>query len=345
MIYRLNKLPIKTTNNFKINDLEIDLDIPNIDSFKDFKIDGNTEKIKIDISSKNNKINSRLGLEFEKYLDINITIPKNINVKDSIIFNYDFSNNDVLVDKININFEENSSANFIFIYKSLDNIKNFHHLFFNSNLANKSCGNITIINMLNEESLNFISLENDVYKNANVTFNVIDLGGKVKLSNCYTNLFENCSKNELNHIYVGKNNDIIDINYYLKNIGKASINRMNVEGVIDDNCVKNFRGTIDFIAGCSESIGEEKENCILLSDSSRSRSLPQMLCEEENVVGTHGVSSGKVSEEKLFYLMSRGYSKKEAEKLIVLANFSSIINNILNDDIRSMILNRIEETI
>ena len=48
MIYRLNKLPIKTTNNFKINDLEIDLDIPNIDSFKDFKIDGNTEKIKIE---------------------------------------------------------------------------------------------------------------------------------------------------------------------------------------------------------------------------------------------------------------------------------------------------------
>ena len=120
---------------------------------------------------------------------------------------------------------------------------------------------------------------------------------------------------------------------------------MKVEGVLDNYAHKVFRGTIDFLSGAANSIGEENENCILLSDNAISRSLPQMLCNEESVIGSHGVSSGKVDADKLFYLMAHGYSKKEAEKLIVLANFSSIVNNIQNDNIKETILQLIEEKI
>ena len=135
------------------------------------------------------------------------------------------------------------------------------------------------------------------------------------------------------------------MNYYLKNIGEESVNNMKVEGSIDDFCVKNFRGTIDFIKGCCNSVGDENENCILLSDSCRSRSLPQLLCGEENVIGSHGVSSGKVDLEKLFYIMSRGYSMKDAERLILLANFNEIINFIPDSLIKEYILDKIEEYI
>ncbi len=68
-----------------------------------------------------------------------------------------------------------------------------------------------------------------------------------------------------------------------------------------------------------------------------------MLCEEENVVGSHGVSSGKVSDEKLFYIMSRGLSRKDAERLIVLANFSSILKDIPSEEIRESIMRQVEE--
>ena len=120
---------------------------------------------------------------------------------------------------------------------------------------------------------------------------------------------------------------------------------MRVEGAIDDNTKKVFRGTIDFKGGCKGSIGDENENCVLLSDNVISRSLPQMLCHEEDVVGSHGVSSGKVDEDKLFYIMTHGYSKKEAEKLIVMANFSKILNNINDKEIREEIISIIEEKI
>ena len=117
---------------------------------------------------------------------------------------------------------------------------------------------------------------------------------------------------------------------------------MRVEGTLDDSSSKIFRGTIDFLEGSTNAIGDESENCILLSDEAISRSLPQMLCHEESIVGTHGVSSGKIDEDKLFYIMSHGYSKKEAEKLIIMSKFKNIISNINNKDIEEQIEYMIE---
>ena len=343
MEYILNKLPVKTTNNFKVNDLKIDLDLPVISDFKDFSISNNKDII-IEKRIVSEEISSRIGLTFDKYLELNIVVPKNKKMEDTIILEYDFSNDDNLVDKININYEDNSSCNFIIIYKSIDNNKHFHYLVENTKSNNNSLGSITYINLLNDKSSNFISIENDSLDNSVITHNIIDISSGVKVNNMYSNVYNNAS-NYLNNIYLGFKEDIIDMNYYLNNIGKNSKNIMRVEGVLDDNARKTFRGTIDFIEGSSDSIGDENENCVLLSDKAVSRSLPQMLCHEENVVGAHGVSSGKIDTDKLFYLMAHGYSEKEAEKLIVMANLSKIINNINDENIRNMVLNIIEEKI
>ena len=117
MEYILNKLPVKTTNNFKVNDLKINLDIPDITDMRKFTI-VNNDYLEITQEIVDNTLTSKIGLSFSKYLDVNITIPKGVKVDNSVILEYDFSDDDNLVDKINFNFEENSSCNFIVIYKS-----------------------------------------------------------------------------------------------------------------------------------------------------------------------------------------------------------------------------------
>ena len=343
MKYRLNKLPVKTTNNFRINDLEIELDVPKINILSDYNITDNNNII-INKRIVNKKLITRIGLEFNKYLDINIIIPKNKKIKDTIYIDYSFSGDDSLVSCISFKFEENSSCNFVINYSSLDSSMHFNHLYEKICMNSNSKGNITIVNTLNGKSYNFMGIETINSSNSDLTHNIIDLSGKARVYNVYSEL-DNRAINNLNSIYVGKDNSIIDMNYYLKNVGEESVNRIKVEGSIDDCCVKNFRGTIDFIKGCSNSTGEESENCVLLSNSCRSRSLPQLLCGEENVVGSHGVSSGKVDIDKLFYIMSRGYSEKDAERVILLANFNSILKTISDSNIRSNILNLLEEYI
>ncbi len=345
MKYRLNKLPVKTTNGFKINDVLLELDLPEYKYNNGFEVKGDFSKLKTSESIEKKSITSKIGLEMNNYYNIDITIPKDTQIDETIFITYNFSKDDSLYSKLNIIYEDNSSCNFIITIKSTDDSKHFNYLIEKVTSNNNSNGNISIINLLNKNSLMFYSLENDILEESSITHNIIDIGGKTRLYNIYSNLLEKKSNNTVNTIYIGSNDEILDYNYYLNNIGIESNNQMKVEGVIGDNCHKNFRGTIDFIKGCTNSIGEENENCILLSDTCRSRSLPQLLCGEENVVGAHGVSSGKVSEDKLFYLLSRGYNKKEAEKLIVLGNFMNIINSIPSEEVRNNILEQIEKEI
>lgn len=335
MKYTLNKLDsnVRTTNNFKINDITVDLDLPDTYSFHDFKSNYPIESTVID-----KEITSRIGLTFNKYLNIDINIDSS---KDDIILEYDFDGNDNLVVNFNINYLDNSNGNIIIKFKSLDNNK--HICFYKENLINNenSSGNITIINMLNDNSYMFTSIENSVLDNSNITHNIIDIGGSIRISNVFGKTYK-YANNIFNNIYIGLGNSTIDSYYYLDNIGNNSFNNLVVEGVLSDNSNKNFRGIIDLESGASSSRGIEGENCILLSDRCRSRSLPVLLCGEENVEGAHGVSTGKIDQDKLFYIMSRGYNRKEAEKLIVMSRFNNILNNISNEEIRSELYEYIE---
>ena len=339
MKYILNKLQDKTTNNFKINNIELDLELPNIEEFTNYEISNNDLLIKQEI--KENNLNTRIGLEFTKYLELTITVPEYTKIKEPVFITH----NNNLISNIKFIFEENSKANFIIKNTTTDNNKYFNYQKEETISKENSSGSITYINTMNTNSTNMLAIENKLDENSKITHNIIDIGGSIRLYNIDSKVEGYQSENYVNNIYIGKDNDIIDINYNLENIGKKTINNLIVEGALKDNSKKNFRGIIDFKEGSTSSIGKENENCVLLSDTCRTRSLPALLCHEEDVVGAHGESSGKIAKEKLFYLMSRGLSKKDAEKLIIIANFNNIINNIEDENTKEEILDRINELI
>jgi hypothetical protein len=68
-----------------------------------------------------------------------------------------------------------------------------------------------------------------------------------------------------------------------------------------------------------------------------------LLCSEEDVEGNHSTSSGKVGDKELFYIMSRGFSKNEAMKLLVRAKFNQILENIPNAEIKNQISYEIDK--
>ena len=332
MEYILNKSLVKTTNNFKINDFIIDLDIKESD-FNDYLI--NTNQININTSIKNN-FNSKIGLKTNKYKNIDVNINKSINKP--IIIKYNFNDNDYLSSKINININNNINTDIIILFNSTKEAFLNTKITINSNDNSKS--NISIINLLNDESKSFIAIENYLKDKSKSNINFIELGGKVKVSNYYSKLNEKSSENNFNSLYIGKNNDKLDLNYYINNNNKNTISNMNIVGVLKDNSYKAFKGIIDFSKDSKKSIGKELENCILLSDKVISKSLPILLCHEEDVNGSHGVSTGKIDNEQLFYIMSRGISEEDAKKLIINANFNNIINNINDKKIKELIIKK-----
>lgn len=143
-------------------------------------------------------------------------------------------------------------------------------------------------------------------------------------------------------VYFGDGNRKLDFNYVIRQRGKNTSSKMNVRGALTDKSDKIFRGTLDFQSGSKGSTGRELEEVIILSSGTRNRSVPLMLAAEDEVDGHHAVSVGRLDEEKIFYLMSRGLDKSEAERLIVEAAFNPVIEKIPDENLRGELLNNLK---
>ena len=127
---------------------------------------------------------------------------------------------------------------------------------------------------------------------------------------------------------IDKGIDAGDMNYVVNHYGKKSECKMSVKGTLKDSSQKTYRGTIDFKNGCSGAIGDEQEDTLLLSPTVVNKSLPVILCDEEDVSGEHGATIGRLSEEVLFYMKSRGIAKNVAENIIARAKIQSVVSLI-----------------
>ena len=99
--------------------------------------------------------------------------------------------------------------------------------------------------------------------------------------------------------------------------GRRAIGEIQGRGAVKDTAQKVFRGNLYFERGAAKSEGREGEFAILLDKKVKAHSIPTLFCNEDDVIGEHAASVGKVDEAKLFYLMSRGISEEEAKSLIV----------------------------
>ena len=290
-----------------------------------------------------------LGKEFitnvaENYnAGISLHIPKGVKVKDPIRLDFYLDkDNNHLVDFNNIYAEANSEVTIVIDYKSNDDSAGFHNGFTNIFAENGSIVNVVKLQRLNNESLNFDSNFSKLESTAEVNFVSIELGSKLTGFNYTSVLDEEASLSNLSSIYLGDKDMKLDLEYTMVHKGVRSLSNIQTRGVLLDRAQKVFRGNLDFKRGSRSAKGVELESVLLLSPDVKSDSIPALLCEEDNVEGEHAVSAGQIDPSKLFYIMSRGLSEKEAKKLIVESSFKPIIDKIPFEDLRLEVNREVE---
>lgn len=123
----------------------------------------------------------------------------------------------------------------------------------------------------------------------------------------------------VNTAYLGSGTQVRDFNYSLRHHGQASRSELNADGVLAGKSSKTLRGTIDFVRGCRGSEGSEHENVLIIDEGVRNKTVPVLLCNEDDVAGNHGATIGHLRDDQLFYFESRGLSRDEAEQLFASA--------------------------
>ena len=151
------------------------------------------------------------------------------------------------------------------------------------------------------------------------------LGGGAVGMGLAVNLVGNRARLDLNNRYHACHEELLDINHVARMRGCTTRAEIAESGILNDSARKTLRATIDLIRGSKDAKGNEAETVQILGDGVVNKTMPVILCDEDNVAGNHGATIGSVSPEQIEYLQARGLSRHGAELLFVRALFEDAI--------------------
>ena len=275
-----------------------------------------------------------------------IKISERKKVDKPIYINYNFNKeNNLLIDYNIIEVEDFAKATVIMIYNSEDEAKAYRNGIIRVVAGRNSEVKIIKIQTLNTESENFESSKIEALGQGKVEYYSVELGAKINGISHKSYLEEDSAEIYIKPAYLADSDRKLDLEYSMVFKGRQSIGEIQARGAVKDTAQKVFRGNLYFERGASKSEGREGEFAILLDKNVKAHSIPTLFCNEDDVIGEHAASVGKVDEAKLFYLMSRGLSESRAKKLIVESSFRPILDNIDDEAIKEHLFDELEKRI
>ena len=138
-------------------------------------------------------------------------------------------------------------------------------------------------------------------------------------------------------LFLTKNTQQKDL--YSCAIHNAENTRSNLatRGVLKDESKALSRSLIRINKNARKSSGSEKQDSIILDEAAEADAIPKLEINNPDVKCSHGSTVGKIDEDKMFYLMSRGLNRETAQRAIVKGFFNSMIDTITNKEVANAI--------
>ncbi len=164
------------------------------------------------------------------------------------------------------------------------------------------------------------------------------LGAGKSVTGLASELWGDTSKISVDTDYLAARDQSRDFNYSIRQLGRKTESNMDANGVLTGASKKVLRGTIDLVHGCRGSEGTERESVLLANKGVDNKTVPVILCDEDDVAGNHGATIGHVRDEQLFYMACRGISAEEAEQLFITAKLENAAITAPDERIRAGIV-------
>jgi Fe-S cluster assembly protein SufD len=106
------------------------------------------------------------------------------------------------------------------------------------------------------------------------------------------------------------------------------------KSALQDRSRTVWRGMIKVDRDAQRTDGYQRNDNLMLSRDARADSIPGLEIEADDVRCTHGSTSGRVDEQQVFYAMTRGYTRREAVRMIVAGFFQQVFDRITIESVR-----------
>lgn len=334
---KINKLVSPSWSWLKINEAELDFDfslenvLPQTINGQNFVFCENGDELKKEFPELLSGTGKSSDAIFADSVPMGISIPENTKIEKPLVLNYDFSKKNYALTKQIIVAGENSEATVIIVSSSEKNAAGFQALRTEVYAKPNSRIRIVKVQLLGGGFVQVDDTATYAAENSEIELTHVELGAsKVYVgAGCNLKEYKGSFKSDLG--YYLKDDQFLDMNFLVNHFGKKTSCKMKVAGSLNDNSKKTYRGTIDFKTGSAGSDGDEQEETLLLSPDVVNNSMPIILCTEEDISGEHGATIGRLSDEILFYMESRGISRENAEKIIARAKVQAVSSTI-NDE-------------
>ncbi|WIM37490.1 Fe-S cluster assembly protein SufD [Paenibacillus sp. PK4536] len=138
----------------------------------------------------------------------------------------------------------------------------------------------------------------------------------------------NGSTSDAKIIAVGSGSQRLNYTTKAVHFGKDTTSQMITRAVMRESANAIINGITKIEHGATRSNGEQTEKVLMLSPKARGDANPILLIDEDDVMAGHAASVGQVNPEQVHYLMSRGITRPEAERLIIYGFLAPVVSDI-----------------
>lgn len=167
-------------------------------------------------------------------------------------------------------------------------------------------------------------------------------GGTIR-NNIWVDLNEPEANCNINGLWLADKNQHIDYNTFIKHHAPQCDSNQLFKGILDDEATGIFSGKILVEKNAQKTNAYQSNKNLIIHPNAKVRSKPHLEIYADDVKCSHGSATGKLDDDAMFYLRSRGISHKEACQLLMFAFASDITKQILITPLKEEVERLIEK--
>ncbi|MFJ7929953.1 Fe-S cluster assembly protein SufD [Peribacillus sp. NPDC096448] len=274
-------------------------------------------------------------------------VPKNVEIKEPIQSVFLLDNPDTtLFNHVLIVAEDNSSVTYVENYFSTvdsnEGVANIvTEVFANAN-AKVEYG---AVDTLSKGFTTYVNRRGVAGRDARIEWALGLMNDGNTISDNTTYLMGDGSHGDTKTVVVGRGEQKQNFTTAIIHYGKRSEGYILKHGVMKDAASSIFNGIGKIEYGATKANAEQESRVLMLSEKARGDANPILLIDEDDVTAGHAASVGRVDPLQLYYLMSRGITKKEAERLVIHGFLAPVVNELPIEGVKKQLVAVIERKV
>ena len=185
----------------------------------------------------------------------------------------------------------------------------------------------TMVRLKDKDSL-FLTQRNRIGQDVNLKSSALSLGAGVAKVNWGTQLEGRGADSRWTGLLMGGDEQHFDNHTMHKHMAGETYSNLEFKVALKDHAVSTYTGRINIEPHAAFCEAYQENRNLLLSDTAKVESIPELEIVNDDVKCSHGVTVGMLEPEQLFYLTSRGINEEEARRIILAGFFEEPLSQV-----------------